>query len=128
MTTTAICLCGRRGEFGPSLDLAPARDVVYVGRRCTMGGWRLPASPWANPHRVQKVGGAARAVELYFAHLREHPELVVRARRELAGKRLACFCDTQDPQLCHAALLAAVCDMPAGDLARLLGGAIGGAL
>lgn len=121
--TTSVCLKGRQAEFGPRLQWA--RDVVWVGRRCTMGGWDLPLSPWANPHRAQRVGGAAKAVEAYFTHLRAHPELVVRARRELAGKRLGCFCASSDPQLCHAALIAVVCDVDAETLARLLGGAIG---
>lgn len=126
MTTSAICLRGRRAEFGPSLDLPAARDVVYVGRRCTMGGWRLEQSPWRNPHRAQRVGGAAKAVELYVTHLRENPDLITRARRELVGKRLGCFCDTQDPALCHAALLAVVCDLSAESLALVFGEAIGG--
>lgn len=125
-STQAICLKGRREEFGPSLDLPAARDVVWVGRRCTMGGWDLPKSPWHNPHRAQRVGGAAKAVEAYFGHLRDHPELVVRARRELVGKRLACFCATDDPQQCHAALLAVICDLRGESIALVFGDLVGG--
>ena len=116
----------RRGNPGPRLEWAP--DVLYVGRAMYQGGWRLAASPWANPFTVKASGSAERAVEMYFAHLREHPELVTRARRELAGKRLGCWCPTGDPQQCHAALLAAACAAPAADLARLFGGPVGGAL
>jgi hypothetical protein len=126
--TSAVCLKGRREEFGSSLQLPAAEDVVYVGRAMHQGGWRLARSPFANPFRAQRVGGAAKAVELYFMHLRAHHELVARARRELAGKRLGCWCPTDDPQLCHAALLAAVVAMDAEALARLLGGPIGAAL
>lgn len=100
-----ICLKGRRDELGPSLELAP--DVVYVGRRCTMGGWRLPESPYANPFRAKDVGGAEHAVTLYAQWLRhQRPDLVERARVELAGKRLACFCALGDP--CHRSVLARV--------------------
>jgi hypothetical protein len=45
-------------------------------------------------------------MELYRAHLREHPELVEQARRELAGHDLACWC--RPDQECHADVLLAV--------------------
>lgn len=106
-STQAICLKGRREEFGPSLELPAARDVVYVGRRVSMGGWRLPASQFANPYSAQKVGSAARAVELYRAWLRERPELVAVARAMLRGKRLGCWCTGLD---CHAVALARIVD------------------
>lgn len=97
--TTTVCLKGRIREFGPSLELPAARDVLYVGRAMFMGGWRLPASPWANPHRAQDVGGAARAVELYAAWLPEQAELM-RRLPELRGYRLGCWCADGSP--CHA--------------------------
>lgn len=93
MTTTTVCLKGRQGEFGPALELAPARDVVYVGRPAYQGGWRLPASQFANPFRAQRVGGAAKAVELY--------------RERLRGKRLGCWCAGPD---CHARALAEIAE------------------
>jgi len=69
-------------------------------------GWRLPPDAvsvawptrWANPHR--HVRPRARAVALYRAHLAEHPDLTDAARRELAGKTLACWCPLDEP--CHA--------------------------
>jgi hypothetical protein len=45
-------------------------------------------------------------IELYHDHLRQHPELVEQARRELAGKDLACWCPGD--QECHADVLLAV--------------------
>lgn len=107
MTTSAICLKGRQGEFGPTLALAPARDVVYVGRRFTMGGWNLAESPFANPYPAKKVGGSQRAVELYRQYLRRRPDLVAASHELLRGKRLACWCTGPH---CHAALLAAVAE------------------
>lgn len=102
MTTTAICLKRRRSEFGPSLELPAAADVVYVGRAMYQGGWRLPCSPYANPFRAQRVGGAATAVELYAQWLPTQPDLM-RRLPELRGKRLACWCETGP---CHATHLA----------------------
>lgn len=105
--TTVVCLKGRRDEFGPSLELPAAADLVYVGRPAFQGGWRLPASPWANPFRLQRVGGAAKAVELYAAWLPAQAELM-RRLPELRGKRLGCWCAQGSP--CHARHLAGLAD------------------
>lgn len=107
MITETVCLKGRKSEFGPSLELAPARDVVYVGRSMHQGGWRLPASPFANPYKVQQVGGAAEAVRLYREWLRGRPDLVAAAREKLRGKRLACWCPSGP---CHARVLAQIAE------------------
>jgi hypothetical protein len=64
--------------------------------------------PFGNPHRVGKpcrlcageVHSATEAVLLFERHLDDHPELVARARRELAGRNLACWCPPDQP--CHA--------------------------
>jgi hypothetical protein len=72
-------------------------------------GWRKPAeavvvarpSRWGNPFPVgDGVPTRARAVELYEEHLAARPELVARARAELRGKDLACWCPPGGP--CHA--------------------------
>jgi Domain of unknown function (DUF4326) len=83
-------------------------------------GWRLPpgavsvAHPtrWQNPYRPDERSPAANAhaVALYCLHLAEHPELVDAARRELAGKHLACWCPLDLP--CHADLLIRVANQP----------------
>jgi Domain of unknown function (DUF4326) len=104
-TTSVVCLKGRLREFGARLEWAP--DVVYVGRPAYQGGWRLPASQFANPFRAQDVGGAAKAVELYREWLRERPELVAVARSMLRGKRLGCWCKSGP---CHAKALAEIAD------------------
>jgi len=101
VTTETVCLKGRKNEFGPRLEWAP--DVIYVGRSMYQGGWRLAASPFANPYKVQQVGGAAEAVRLYREWLRSRPDLVALARERLRGKRLGCWC-ARGP--CHAAVLA----------------------
>lgn len=59
--------------------------------------------PWGNPFKVTATRTAAEAVTLYRGYLRSRPELVARARLELAGRDLACWCRPGDP--CHADVL-----------------------
>jgi Domain of unknown function (DUF4326) len=74
-------------------------------------GWRKPPnavlvtrphSPWKNPYK-EKDHGHDESLRLYRQHLAAHPELVARARIELAGKVLACWCPTD--RACHADIL-----------------------
>jgi uncharacterized protein DUF4326 len=72
--------------------------AVYVGRQ----GFGLRRSPWANPYSA-RVYGRAEALRLYRQWLHGQPELVERARQELPGCALACWCPlTVD---CHADVL-----------------------
>lgn len=72
--------------------------AVYVGRQ----GFGLRRSPWANPYSA-RVYGRAEALHLYRQWLHEQPELIERARKELPGHALACWCpSTVD---CHADVL-----------------------
>jgi hypothetical protein len=66
---------------------------------------------WSNPYPV-KAYGRANAIRLYREHLAAHPELVEAARRELAGKDLACWC--RPGQACHADLLLEVANRKEG--------------
>lgn len=63
--------------------------ALYVGR----------PTRWGNPYPVP-VHGRAQAVALHQRHLSEHPDLIDTARRELAGRDLACWCPLDEP--CHA--------------------------
>ena len=95
-------------------------------------GWRLPSntvcvsrpSKWGNPFRVvrdrwawnvfaynmilEKTGpltrckAAALAVEFFEMHM-DDPDLQAKARIELRGKNLACYCPLDHP--CHADVL-----------------------
>lgn len=76
--------------------------AVYIGR--AMPRQRLTGSPFANPY---KIGGAdALTREMAIAHFRAwllgQPALVERAKRELRGKVLACWCA---PEACHGDVL-----------------------
>ncbi|HEY2194832.1 MAG TPA: DUF4326 domain-containing protein [Actinomycetospora sp.] len=84
-------------------------------------GWRKPEgaitvarpSAWGNPFRLGAVVRTDDDVEvtldrdamiaLYRRWLAERPDLVEKARTELAGQDLACWCAEDEP--CHADVL-----------------------
>lgn len=88
-------------------------------------GWRMPDNAvsvcrpgrWGNPFIVsQKMKPGTRsgasyitvptiedAVECFKIMMLENPEYIREARKELAGKDLACFCQLGQP--CHADVL-----------------------
>jgi hypothetical protein len=68
---------------------------VYVGR----------PSVWGNPFRLRTERERARVVEQYRQWLEGQPALLARARGELRGKVLGCWCA---PRPCHADVLAAI--------------------
>jgi uncharacterized protein DUF4326 len=72
--------------------------AIYVGRAAP----GLRASPFANPFSV-KTYGRDEAIRRYRDRLLGDPDLLDRARGELAGKDLACWCRPDDQ--CHADVL-----------------------
>jgi hypothetical protein len=70
---------------------------VYIGR----------PGPWGNPFAMKDKSYAERrrVVAEYREWLLAQPELVERAKRELKGKVLGCYCA---PKLCHGDVLAEV--------------------
>ena len=68
---------------------------VYIGR----------PGPWGNPFSIGEHGTREEVVEKYAEWLLEQPELVAKAREELKGKVLGCWCA---PKLCHGDILAEV--------------------
>jgi len=93
---------------------------VYIGR----GG---AAHIWGNPfsHLPQSAANSdhvcvsrAEAIEKYEAWLLDQPDLVARAREELRGKVLGCWCS---PRACHGHVLARVAnDWPTPDLSGVV--------
>lgn len=71
-------------------------------------GWRMPEGvryvgrpgPYSNPYSVSEYG-LIESRRRFRAYLEDHPELVERARRELRGLDLACWCSA-DAEWCHA--------------------------
>jgi Domain of unknown function (DUF4326) len=85
MTPTRVKLSRRPGARKPA-------GAVVVSR----------PSRWDNPYTIAEYG-PEQAVALYRQRLAERPELAEAARRELAAKDLACWCDPDE--LCHADVL-----------------------
>ena len=75
---------------------------VYVGRPSI---WGNPFSHKEGTLARWKVGSVAEAIESYEKWLLGQPELVERARRELRGKVLGCWCK---PGPCHGDVLARI--------------------
>ena len=73
---------------------------VYIGR--AMGWQRLKKSPYANPFKIGKDGNRDEVIEKYREWILAQPELVERAKRELKGKVLGCWCK---PDPCHGDVL-----------------------
>jgi len=77
------------------------RDAVYIGR----------GSRWGNPYSHQDVDGTIPvntrddAVNEYELYLSQNPDIVQRAKDELKGKNLVCYCA---PARCHGDLLLSV--------------------
>jgi hypothetical protein len=72
--------------------------------------------PWGNPYSFQKhsmgdykVATRAEAIASYEAWLRARPVMVARAKRELKGKVLGCYCS---PLPCHGEVLVKVANEP----------------
>ncbi|WP_053065310.1 DUF4326 domain-containing protein [Micromonospora sp. RV43] len=80
--------------------------AVYVGRAAP----GLPASRYANPHRVgtcrrcKREHDQADAIASYAADLDRQPDLVAAARRDLADVDVACWC-RENVLLCHGEVL-----------------------
>lgn len=76
---------------------------VYIGRP---GPWGNPFSHLEGKGDI-KVDTREDAILGYRVYLEEHPELVERAKRELKGKVLGCWCK---PKACHGDVLVEIVD------------------
>lgn len=72
-----------------------AKFDVYIGR----------PSMWGNPFSIGKDGTRADVIAKYQTWLEARPELIAKAKAELKGKVLACWCS---PLACHGDTLAGV--------------------
>lgn len=79
---------------------------VYIGRPHP----RFPAgSDWANPYPIGPNCSRERSLYLYeHEHLAKRPDLVARARVELKGRVLGCWCKPK--HACHGDILARLAD------------------
>ena len=70
----------------------PPAGSVYIGR----------PGPWGNPFTIGSDGDRETVVAKHRGWLMSRPELQERARRELRGRTLVCFCA---PRACHGDVL-----------------------
>lgn len=81
------------------LNKRDGESGVYVGRPTAFG----------NPFVIGRDGDRATVIEKYEAWLLSQPELVARAREELRGCNLVCWCA---PLPCHADVLLRIANSP----------------
>ncbi|CAF0719509.1 unnamed protein product [Rotaria sordida] len=70
---------------------------VYIGR----------PSDWGNPFVIGKDGDRADVIRKYRSWIMRQPDLLARAKNELRGQRIACWCK---PEACHGDVLAEIAD------------------
>lgn len=101
--TTRISLKGQQQLYGCQLEKAPA-NLIYVGRKFTMGGWNLIGSDFANPYKAgDDRNNALQQYKKYIIkRLKTEPELL-RKLYSYAGCVLACWCKPNEN--CHAQIL-----------------------
>ena len=76
----------------------------YIGRRVQNATWDLPKSIWACSYK-ERGADPKTHIKLYEARVRSTPELISKVHT-LEGKRLGCWCDTDDPDSdCHGHVL-----------------------
>lgn len=83
--------------------MAPHRFRIanYLSPNSLNGKRVTRPSRWGNPFRIGvEAGDAAEAVAMFREHLKDQPDLVAKAQRELRGFDLGCTCPLDQP--CHA--------------------------
>ncbi|CAF3659285.1 unnamed protein product [Rotaria socialis] len=70
---------------------------AYIGR----------PSIWGNPFVIGRDGDKADRIRKYRAWIMSQPELLARAKIELRGRTIACWCK---PEACHGDILAEIAD------------------
>jgi hypothetical protein len=68
---------------------------VYIGR----------PGQWGNPFKLVNEVDRGEVIAKYEAWLKDRPELIARAKRDLRGKVLGCWCA---PRACHGDVLSAI--------------------
>ena len=74
-----------------------AKYDVYIGR----------PSIWGNPFVIGRDGDKADRLRKYREWIISQPQLLERAKRELRGRTIACWCK---PEACHGDILAEIAD------------------
>lgn len=108
--TRVVRLKRSKGEVVQGCD-------VYIGRKCTMGGWNLEQSKWHNPYTIASSGSAEEAVARYRKYIQRRPHLMA-SLEELRGKTLGCWCS---PGPCHGDVLVELIESPPAIIRSVIG-------
>ena len=78
-----------------------SNEIVFIGR----------PSRWGNPFRLGRDGNRAEVIRKYTVWVWQPRNAGLRAamRRQLAGKKLGCFCV---PLFCHGHIIASIVNHP----------------
>lgn len=109
-----IQLSRKRGWRKPEGAIAVARPSSW-GNPWREGTTNWSVLPGGLIDRSGKVLTRQDAVDSYRNSLLASPDQIEAARRELAGKDLACWCPLPlegEPDICHAAVLLAIANAP----------------
>ena len=93
---------------------------VYIGRPRSAQGETAESAPWGCPFVCADNSCSSEresCLTRYRRHLFMNPDIIFRARQELAGKILGCWCT---PRSCHGDLLAALANCTAAELRHVL--------
>ena len=94
MQTTRVQAQRKNGQIVVPFDL-------YCGRACHRGGWKLPASIWANPYHCATYG-REQCLDMYCNYIINN-QYLLSSLPQLKGLRLACFCPLTER--CHVDIL-----------------------
>jgi len=108
--TTVISLSGKKPLYGEKLELPVAKNIVYVGRRFSMGGWKLGDSPFHNPFKVESEDDRKNMIDKYREYIVQKlkdDKNLLELLMSYKGKILGCWCS---PLPCHADVLRELID------------------
>ncbi|MDD4931452.1 MAG: DUF4326 domain-containing protein [Candidatus Colwellbacteria bacterium] len=82
---------------------------VYIGRRCTMGGWNLKESKWHNPFKVDEKNTIDKVLDDFLFYMKSGGRFggrnLMEDLPELKGKVLGCWCKKKGNEQCHGDVL-----------------------
>ena len=96
---SVISLKGKKDVLGNTSELLYEKGIIYVGRHCFQGGWKLQSSSFHNPYSVKKYD-IHTSLRMYTEHL--YSAGLINNVPNLQGFTLACWCDSRK---CHAVIL-----------------------
>jgi hypothetical protein len=110
ITCEACCCCDQHCQCKKTRVVNRRKGPfdVYIGRP---GPWGNPFSHMEGTLAEFKVASRAEAVSKFREWFLGQPALVERARRELRGKVLGCWCK---PASCHGDVIAEIIDQEMG--------------